>query len=151
MEIPLQENNFRAMKKQNLPLLLALTLTSLAFLAHTFGGDMELLVIQPKNGIDNWDEQQQIWTMARSGWHWISIDLLFASIILALVSFTKTFNQPKTVLNLLTIYFLSYAIVWFLVILISPTFPNNFLKLGQWILLLSISGLIYWGTKKYEV
>ena len=151
MEIPLQENNFRAMKKQNLPLLLALTLTSLAFLAHTFGGDMELSVIQPKNGIDNWDEKQQIWTMARSGWHWISIDLLFASIILALVSFTKTFNQPKTVLNLLTIYFLSYALVWFLVILISPTFPNNFLKLGQWILLLSISGLIYWGTKKYEV
>ena len=126
-------------------------LTSLAFLAHTFGGDMELLVIQPKKGIDNWDEQQQIWTMARSGWHWISIDLLFASLILALVSFTKTFNQPKTVLNLLTIYFLSYAIVWFLVILISPTFPNNFLKLGQWLLLLTISGLIYWGTKKYEV
>ena len=151
MEIPLQENNFRAMKKQNLPLLLALLLTSLAFLAHTFGGDMELSVIQPKNGIDNWDEQQQIWTMARSGWHWISIDLLFTSIILALISFTETFKQPKTVLNLLTIYFLSYAIVWFLVILISPTFPNNFLKLGQWILLLSISGLIYWGTKKYEV
>ena len=151
MEIPLQENNFRAMKKQNLPLLLALTLTNLAFLAHTFGGDMELLVIQPKNGIDNWDEQQQIWTMARSGWHWISIDLLFASIILALISFTKTFKQPKTVLNLLTIYFFSYAIVWFLVILISPTFPNNFLKLGQWILLLTISGLVYLGTKKYEV
>ena len=151
MEIPLQENNFRAMKKQNLPLLLALMLTSLAFLAHTFGGDMELLVIQPKKGIDNWDEMQQIWTMARSGWHWISIDLLFASIILALVSFTKTFKHPKTVLNLLTIYFLSYAIVWFLVILISPTFPNNFLKLGQWLLLLTISGLIYLGTKKYEV
>ena len=151
MEIPLQENNFRAMKKQNLPLLLALLLTSLAFLAHTFGGDMELSVIQPKNGIDNWDEQQQIWTMARSGWHWISIDLLFASIILALISFTKTFKQPKTVLNLLTIYFFSYAIVWFLVILISPTFPNNFLKLGQWILLLTISGLVYLGTKKYEV
>ena len=138
------------MKKQNIPLLLALLLTSLAFFAHTIGGDMELKIIQPNNGVDNWAEKQQIWTMARSGWHWISFDLLFASILLALVSFTKTFKQPKTVLNLLTIYFLCYAIVWFFVILISPTFPGNFLKLGQWMLLLTISGFIYFGAKKYD-
>lgn len=139
------------MKKQNVPLLLALLLTSLAFFAHTIGGDMELLMIEPSIGIDNWAEKQHIWTMARSGWHWISIDLLFASVILGLISFSKTFKNPKTVLNLLRIYFLSYAIVWFFVILISPTFPNNFLKLGQWVLLLTISGLIYFGAKKYEV
>ena len=29
---------------------------------------------------------------------------------------------------------------------ISKTFKKNFLKLGQWMLLLIISGLIYWGT-----
>jgi len=148
--IHLQINKFISMKKQNVPLLLALLLTSLAFFAHCIGGDIELSMIRPSNGVDNLAEKQQIWTMARSGWHWISFDLLFASIILALVSFNKTFKQPKTVLNLLTIYFFSYAIVWFFVILISPTFPGNFLKLGQWILLLTISALIYFGAKKYE-
>lgn len=135
------------MKKQNIPLLIALLLTSLAFFAHSIGGDMELLIIEPNKVIDNGAEKQQIWTMARCGWHWISIDLLFASIILALVCFTKVIKHPKTVLNLLTIYFLTYASIWFFVILISPAFPGHFIKLGQWILLLTIGGLLYFGAK----
>ena len=138
------------MKKQNIPLLLALLFTSLAFFAHTIGGDLELTIIQPKKDTDNWLEKQHIWAMARCGWYWISFDLFFASVIFAIINFSKIIKQPKTVLNLLMIYFLSYAIVWFFVICISPTFPNNFFKLGQWILLSTISGLIYLGAKKYD-
>jgi hypothetical protein len=83
--------------------------------------------------------------MARCGWHWISLDLLFASIGLALLNFTDFFKNEQTLLQILSIYFLGYAIVWLFIILISKQFLKNYLKLGQWILLLLISGLIYSG------
>jgi hypothetical protein len=136
------------MRKISTPILLANILTALAFLAHTFGGDMEITSIQPAITINNWAEKQQIWTMARCGWHWISFDLLFASIALALINFTNYFDNKKTILQLLSFYFFGYAIVWLVVLLISNSFPGNFLKLGQWMLLFTISGLVYYGMKK---
>lgn len=136
------------MKKLNVLLLLAMLLTVLAFFAHTFGGDMELHLIKPTLETDQNNEKQQIWTMVRCGWHWISFDLLFASVALALVNFTKFFQHPKSVLQLLAFYFFGYAIVWTVILLISESFPDNFLKLGQWMLLLTISALIHFGSRK---
>ena len=137
---------YEEMRKLNVPLLIAALLTILAFFAHTIGGDMEIQTIKPVQ--DAGFEKQQIWTMARCGWHWISYDLLFASISLLLVVFSKVFEHPRTVLQLLTLYFFGYAIVWIAVLLLSDSFPYNFLKLGQWMLLLTISSLIYYGNKK---
>jgi hypothetical protein len=99
------------MKKISIPILFANILTGLAFLAHTFGGDIEINSIQPVINTNNWAEKQQIWTMARCGWHWISFDLLFASIALALINFTNYFDNKKTILQLLSFYFFGYAIV----------------------------------------
>ena len=130
----------------NIPILIANILTLLAFFIHTFMGDRELKIIQPSSDIDKWADKQEKWTMARCGWHWISVDLLFASVVLVLINFTDYFDNEKTLLQILTIYFLGYAIVWALTIIISKHFPKNYFKLGQWILLLLISGLIYFGT-----
>ena len=130
----------------NIPILIANILTFLAFIIHTFIGDKELKIIQPTTTVDNWTKKQEKWTMARCGWHWISFDLLFSSVGLALINFTDFFDNEKTLLQILAVYFLGYAIVWIITILISKPFENNFLKLGQWMLLLIISGLIYWGT-----
>jgi uncharacterized membrane protein len=130
----------------NIPILIANILTLLAFVIHAFMGDRELKIIQPSTDIDKWAEKQEKWTMARCGWHWISFDLLFASFGLALINFTDYFDNEKTLLQILTIYFLGYSIIWVLTIIISKKFPKNYLKLGQWFLLLLISGLIYYGT-----
>lgn len=130
----------------NILVLIANILTLLAFFIHTFMGDKELKIIQPSTHSDSWITKQEKWTMARCGWHWISFDLLFASIGLALINFTDFFENEKTLLQILSIYFLGYAIVWVFTILISKQFPQNYLKLGQWVLLLMISGLIYYGT-----
>ena len=129
----------------NTPVLIANTLTLLAFFIHTFMGDRELKIIQPSAGTEDWSAKQEKWTMARCGWHWISFDLLFASIGLALINFTDVFDNEKTLLQILSIYFLGYSIAWAFTILISKQFPKNYLKLGQWILLLLISGLLYFG------
>jgi len=127
-------------------ILTANILTFLAFLIHTFMGDRELKIIQPLSDTDKWAVKQEKWTMARCGWHWVSFDLLFASIGLALINFTDYFENEKTLLQILAIYFLGYAIVWALTITISKQFSKNYLKLGQWILLFLISVLIYFGT-----
>ncbi len=130
----------------NIPVLIANILTLLAFFIHTFIGDKELKIIQPTNGTDNCAIKKEKWTMARCGWHWISFDLLFASIGLALINFTDVFDNEKTLLQILSSYFLGYSIAWAFTILISKQFPKNYFKLGQWILLFIISGLIYYGT-----
>jgi hypothetical protein len=129
----------------NIPILIATLLTFLAFVIHTFAGDRELKINEPTETDDNF-RKRGTWTMARCGWHWISFDLLFASIGLTLINFTNFFDNENTLLRILSVYFLGYAVVWALTIAISKQFPKNYLKLGQWILLLVISGLVYCGT-----
>lgn len=130
----------------NTPILIANILTFLAFVVHTFIGDKELKVNEPTNEIDENYQKREKWTMARCGWHWVSFDLLFATIGLVLINFTDYFENEKTLLQILTIYFLGYTMIWAFTIAISKRFPKNYLKLGQWILLFLISGLIYFGT-----
>ena len=129
----------------NTSLLIANVLTLLAFFIHTFMGDRELKIIEPDNENDEKYLKQEKWTMARSGWHWISVDLLFATIGLGIINFTDFLESEKLLLQILAIYFLGYGIVWLIGIGISRSFPRNYLKLGQWILLWLISGLIYLG------
>jgi len=130
----------------NIPILIANILTFLAFVIHTFVGDKELKVNEPTEETDKNSRKRGTWTMARCGWHWISFDLLFATIGLGLINFTNFFDNENLLLKILSVYFLGYATVWALTIAISKQFPKNFLRLGQWILLIVISGLIYYGT-----
>ncbi len=129
-------------------ILIANILTFLAFVVHTFMGDNELKVIEPTNDNDQNFQKREKWTMARCGWHWVSVDLLLATTGLGLINFTNYFDHKKTLLQILGVYFLGYAIVWALTIGISKQFPKNYLRLGQWILLLLISGLIFLGTNE---
>ena len=133
----------------NVPILIATILTLLAFVAHTFLGDRELKLIEPKPENDEKYVKQEKWTMARSGWHLISFDLLFAAVGLTLINFTDYFDITfkKLLLEIMTIYFLGYGVAWLIGIMISRRFPKKYLKLGQWLLLWVISGLIYLGLE----
>jgi len=128
----------------SIPILTANILTLLAFFIHTFVGDKELKINEPIHETEHFKKREK-WTMARCGWHWVSFDLLFATIGLGLINFTNYFDNEQTLLQILAIYFLGYAIVWALTISISKQFPKNYLKLGQWVLLILISGLINFG------
>ena len=127
-------------------LLTANALTLLAFVIHTFVGDKELKINEPINETDEHFQKRETWTMARCGWHWVSLDLLLATIGLGLINFTNYIDHEETLLQILTIYFLGYALVWAFTIRISKQFPRNYLKLGQWALLILISALIYFRT-----
>ena len=123
-------------------LIIANILTLLAFGAHTFVGDKELRLLEPEQNRED-DTLQEKWTMSRGGWHMVSVDLLLATIGLALLNFTDLLQSRKVYLQLLVIYFLAYGVAWFLVVLISKPFKKNYLRLGQWMLLLVIAGLVY--------
>lgn len=130
----------------NIPLLIAAILTLLAFFLHAIQGDRELHLNFPAKGSDPDFQKQEKWTMARAGWHWVSFDLLFAAIGMFLINFTDYFPDEHSLLLILGVYFLGYAVVWFFAVLLSPSFPKNFLKLGQWMLLLVIGGLVMWSA-----
>lgn len=128
----------------NTILLIANGLVLLTFLAHTFGGDREYKKIEP-SGEDL--KKSTFWTMGRGAFHIVSVDFLLATVGLTLINFTDYFKDPKQILQLLALYFFGYGLAFFLALVISKKLPNGFFKLSQWILLLVISGLIYWGIE----
>jgi len=51
----------------NIPILIENILTFLAFVIHTFVGDKELRIIEPRNENDEEYLKREKWTMVRSG------------------------------------------------------------------------------------
>lgn len=127
----------------NTPIIIANILTFFTLIIHSFFGDKDIRVIEPTDKDVNHLEK---WIMARGAFHIVSMDFLLATVGLTLVNFTDVFQDEKLILTILSIYFLSYAIGFLMSIIISKQFPKNYLKLGQWILLLLISGFIYFGA-----
>ena len=131
----------------NTILIAANILTLLTFIIHTFGGDKELRDIQPDPDSENWKSKQVKWAMARGAFHIVSADFLLATVGLTLINFTEFFEDEILLLRILAVYFFAYGIAFLLILIISKKFKNIYIKLWQWLLMLIISGLIYFGTK----
>lgn len=128
----------------NILILIANVLALFTLIVHAIWGDIDLKVIEPKDYDVNKIEK---WVMARGAFHIVSMDFLLATIGLTLINFTEIFKESQNLLlQILAIYFFMYSIGFLIIVAISKQFPKNYLKLGQWIFLLIISGLIYWGT-----
>ncbi len=135
---------FDKIQKMNAILIAANILVVFTFFIHTFAGDREYLKIEPEN--DSPDRLRIFWTMGRGAFHIVSVDFLFASIGLTLINFTSFFKETILLLNLLALYFLGYGIAFLVTLIISKKFSNIYLKMWQWILMLVISALIYFGN-----
>lgn len=128
----------------NAALLAANALVLLTFIAHTFWGDKEYRILEP---IDGSTDHQEKWTMGRGAFHIVSADFLLAFIGLTLINFTEHVKEKSLILTLLSAYFFAYGLAFLLTLIISKKFKNSFFKLGQWLLLFAIAGLIYWGRE----
>ncbi|MCE2994924.1 MAG: hypothetical protein ACK5RG_08770 [Cyclobacteriaceae bacterium] len=128
----------------NVALLAANALVLLTFIAHTFWGDKEYKLLEPV-GKDT--DHQEKWTMGRGAFHIVSADFLLAFIGLTLINFTEYVEEKSFILTLLALYFFAYGLAFLITLLVSKKFKNSFLRLGQWILLFTIAGLIYWGIE----
>lgn len=132
--------------KMNTYLIIVNILAGLAFGVHTFMGDRELHLLSPTVNDQHWLKKQETWTMTRCGWHWISFDLLMLTTILSAINFTELLPHKTFVVKLLAIYTLGYALFWLITVAISRRFAQNYFKLGQWILMLLMSGLLFLGA-----
>ena len=128
----------------NVALLGANALVLLTFVAHTFWGDKEYKILEP---VDGSTDHLEKWTMGRGAFHIVSADFLLAFIGLTLINFTEHIEEKSLILNLLALYFFAYGLAFLFTLIISKKFKNSFLKLGQWLLLFVIAGLIYWGIE----
>lgn len=129
----------------NTVLIIANVLVLFTFVIHTFGGDREYKKIEPS--LEGPERLRVFWTMGRGAFHIVSIDFLFATIGLALINFTDYFSETKLLLDLLALYFLGYGFGFFIALVISKKFPKIFFKMWQWLLMLTIAALIYWGNQ----
>jgi hypothetical protein len=128
----------------NVALLTANALVLLTFIAHTFWGDKEYKILEP---VDRGTDHREKWTMGRGAFHIVSADFLLAFIGLTLLNFTEYIKEKSLILTLLALYFFAYGLAFLVTLLLSSKFKNSFLKLGQWLLLFAIAGLIYWGRE----
>ena len=125
----------------NIPLLIANAPIFLVLPIHIFLGDKDMKAIEPTNKDHGYLEK---WVMARGAFHVVSVDMLMTTVGLLLINFTALLDSSKTLLlKIMSIYFLLYAIAFFLCIVISRSFPKNYLKLIQWAFFILVSGLIY--------
>jgi hypothetical protein len=127
----------------NVPILIAGVLSLVAFIAHAFQGDKEVLMLKPEETDSK--IKKQSWVQTRSGWHWVSVDLLFSSILLILISTTEFIENKSSIAQLLSVYFLLTGVVWFITVLFSKNNRKQIFTVGQWIFCFIMSGLIYYG------
>ena len=128
----------------NVALLAANSLVLLTFIAHTFWGDKAYKLLEP---VAKDTDHQEKWTMGRGALHIVSADFLLAFIGLTLINFTEYVEEKSFILTLLALYFFPYGLAFLTTLLVSKKFKNSFLRLGQWLLLFTIAGLIYWGIE----
>ncbi len=128
----------------NIPILIAGILSLIAFLAHAFTGDKEYRQLKPSQ--DSQEKLKETWIQARSGWHWVSVDLLLTGILLIILSISNYIQAKQEVLMLLSIYFLATGIAWLGSVIISRDNDRQLFVLGQWLFCFTLSALIYYGS-----
>lgn len=128
----------------NLPILIAGILAFLAFLIHAFVGDKEYLALSPTAGTPA--KSKDTWVQARSGWHWVSVDLLLSAVLLLTLATTEVISAKYEFLLVLAVYFFICGLVWLGTVILSRNENRQILVLGQWIYCFLMSGLIYFGS-----
>ncbi|MEO0731967.1 MAG: hypothetical protein AAFZ52_03960 [Bacteroidota bacterium] len=124
-------------------LLLANFLLIGACLLHLVAGDRELAILGPTLASENPVLHRERWTMARAGWHWVSLDLFLAAFVLSLHHLGSDLLPLDPLKKYLALYFFLNSLTWLATITIFPAFRRNYLKLGQWLLLLVIAALLW--------
>lgn len=127
----------------NTLLIIANVVVLASVIFHIFWGDKDIKLIEPDNSEHKKFEN---WIMARGAFHVVSVDMLMITVGLTLINFTDLLNAHRTILlQIISIYCLMYAVFFFIVVTVSGSLPQKFIKLCQWALFLILSGLIYFG------
>jgi len=127
----------------NIPIFIAGILCLVAFFAHAFVGDKEYRQLKPAP--DSEDKIRETWIQVRSGWHWVSVDLLLSGVLLIILALTNIIQAKQEVCLLLSIYYFITGLVWLSTVALSKNSSKQLFVLGQWIFCFIVSALVYYG------
>lgn len=131
----------------NFPILIAASITSLAFLAHVFVGTKEVLKIQPKALQPKVEKRiQQYWMQSMAVFQLVSIDLLLFSLVLWAISLTDWIPAERELTLFFSVWFLLWGIGWLFQLFFLTQNKKDYLLLGQWLFCLVNAVLLYWGA-----
>ena len=130
----------------NTPVLIAGILSLLAFFVHALIGDKELQALKPSPEASN--KSKETWVQARSGWHWVSVDLFLSGVVLLILTLSEIIKAKNEILLLLGIYFTACGIAWLFTVFFSKNHNKQIIILGQWIFCFLMSALIFWGRSQ---
>lgn len=117
-------------------------LALVAFGIHAVVGGREFRHIEPPPGAG---KGREVWVQSLSGWHWVSVDLLLAGLVLLLVGFSNVIPSEDLALLVVSGYFLLVAVSWLVTVLIAGGgVERRLLSLPQWLFCLLIAGLAFW-------
>lgn len=125
--------------------------TAFAFLAHLFVGTKESLSISPAK-LTHLPEQTALptleknWLQTMCAFQMISVDLLTVSILLFVMALTDIIPFERPIILALSAVYLLWGFAWMLQLVLLKANGKIYLSLGQWILWLLCSGLLYWGA-----
>ncbi|MEM8600799.1 MAG: hypothetical protein AAGF99_12840 [Bacteroidota bacterium] len=123
----------------NLVAALAGGLTLLAFGVHALVGASEFRDFAPTVSSG---QARTKWLQALAGWHWVSVDLLAATVLLFVVAFTDLVAHEPTALLLLAGYFALAGVAWLGTLVVAGRgVRRRYLALGQWLFCFLVAGL----------
>lgn len=127
----------------NIPLLIAASITSLAFFAHTFVGTKEALKTKPTTAAA---PIQQYWKQSMAAFQLVTVDLLLLSLLLWLIALTDWIPAESTLTLFLSVWFLLWGLAWLGQLLFLSKNKKDYLLLSQWLFWLVNAALLYWGA-----
>ena len=123
----------------NVPLLVAGLIAGFAAFVHAIAGEYTDMRHMRSSDMPL-NEQIEV----RATWHIASITLGLSAILLLVMSFGSLPDQRQTIAQLIAIFYLIGGMVWVGVTLLMRR--GMLFKVPQWILLLAIAGLTWWGN-----
>ncbi|MEM1094274.1 MAG: hypothetical protein AAGJ10_06690 [Bacteroidota bacterium] len=116
-------------------------LTLVAFAAHAIVGAQEFRLFRP---VSSAEKPRTSWVQGLAGWHWVSVDLLGAAVVLLLIGLTDWLPDEGTVLMVVSGYFALTGSAWLATLVVSGgDVPNRYLRLGQWLFCFTVAALAW--------
>ena len=120
----------------NIPFLIAGSLTTLAALAHSIGGEMTTI-----RSLASAELKEVPKLELRAGWYMIAAHLFASAIMLFILAFNA--NGDIVMGRFLAIQFFGYGLAFLGLAIVRPV---GLLQAPQWVLFFLMAGLTYWGT-----
>lgn len=110
------------------------------FFVHAFAGGAELRLVGARVATEKaWTARAQV----VGGWHWISVDLLLASVAF-FVAGAIDLEHERTILAALAIWFAALGLIWLVTsAIVTKLDAKRMLRLPQWTACLVLAALAW--------